>query len=154
MKLEEFMNRFEIKSKRTVNDWLDKNYIPGAIITKDGEIIIPDRALPPHTGARAKKRESIFVSILKGINSRKQVLPALYGMSEREFERYIDELEKNELLTTEIENGIRYYYPTLKTEEYLFDKTKLRKLLRKLQPLTESVMAGSVKGILEYSEAH
>lgn len=154
MNLEEFMNRFGIKRKRTVNDWLDKGYIPGAKIMGNGEIIIPDRARPPYVEARAKKRESIFVSILKGVNSRKQVLPILYSMSEKEFDIYIIELEKNELLTTEVENGIRYYYPTLKTEEYLFDKTRLRKILRKLQPLTESFMEGSVKGILEYNETH
>lgn len=154
MTIDDFMQRFGITNKRKVETWIENGYIPGAIANDEGEVAIPEEALPPYTEARAKKKDSIFASILKGILSRKQVLPALYRMSDTEFKQYVNELERQDLITIKIVSDIEYYYPTLKAEEYIQDNSRFRKIMRQLQPITEGIASGSVKGILDYNETH
>ena len=154
MTVDVFLQRFGITNKRKVLDWIDKDYIPGTYTNDKGEYIIPDEALPPYTEARAKKRGSIFASLLKGILARKQVLPVLYKMSDTEFRQYIYELERQNLITIHVVRGIEYYYPTIKAEEFIQDSSRFRKLMRQFQPITEGIASGSVKGFLDYNETH
>lgn len=154
MKINEFMDRFELTNKKTVLGWLEKGYIPGAFLSDDGEYWIPDAALPPYTKARAKNSDSIFKSMLKGVVKRRYLLPELYKMSKAEFNWYVSTLEKAGLIAVEKIDNIDYYRPTMKTKEYLNDNTKMRALLKQFQPLVESAFAGTTQGIMSYNDTH
>ena len=146
------MDRHEIKSEKTVKSWIKNGLIPGAHINAHGKWIIPATALPPYTAARAHNSPGILKSILSGVCKRRQVLPALYHMSCEEFEVYICELVKCKLITKKTINGIDYYYPTLKGEEYVRDRSGISGLLKQLAPAIEAAAKGGTDSLLSRIE--
>lgn len=122
MTIEEFMDRFQIRKKKTVSDWINKGLIPGVTTdSRSGAFIIPEPAWPPYTGARAKRKnaDAIYKSIVKACGLRRRVCASLYHMDDAEFQSYIDNLEKAELISVKWHDGIPYYYATPKSKELL-----------------------------------
>ena len=154
MTIDVFMKRFDLHHRNTVIDWINKDWIPGTTSDEEGVYSIPEEALPPYTRARAKRGNSVYISMLKGVCSRKHILPALYKMSENEFQRYTNVLADAGLIMIDEVNGIRYYRPSLEASDYLSNNTTMKMLLKQLQPLTEGVVAGSTKALLDYNEFH
>lgn len=130
IKIEDFENKCKTK-KETIEKWLNLGYIPGAKL-EEGEWIIPNSARAPYTQARATNSSAIYASIVKGTNERKHVLADLYKISEHEFQQYIKDLIKMDLITTFEEDGIIYYHTTVKAKEYL----KRGDLSKFIAPLT------------------
>lgn len=102
-------------SEKTAKQWIQKEYVPGANLETD---YVPNSARPPYTEARAKVKfpTSVFGSIMKATLKGKHVVPSLYDMCQEEFDHYIDELAKAELIRVRITDGITYYDPTLEAE--------------------------------------
>ncbi len=103
-------------SEKTAKQWIQKEYVPGADLEND---YVPDSAKSPYTEARAKIKfpTSVFCSIMKATLKGKHVVPSLYNdMCQEEFDHYIDELAKEDLIRVRITDGITYYDPTLKAE--------------------------------------
>lgn len=154
MTVDDFMNRFDIKRRSRVMSWYDSNYIPGAYKNELGEIVIPEEAIPPFTGARAKQGDAVYLSLLRGVCKRRHVLPQIYNMSKNEFDFYINTLVRAGLIIVDVINDIEYYRPTLLAEEYVKENIGIRGLLRKIQPLTETIVSGTAKAIMDYNETH
>lgn len=154
MTIETFMKRFGIKRRSTVEDWIRKDYIPGVSIGENGDYVIPEDALPPYTKARAKGKYSVLLSILKGICSKRQVIPELYGMSKKTFDDYITILESEGMISIETIDDINYYRPTIQGEQYVFDNVGARRFFKKIQPLVEAVVSGTGKTLIDYNDTH
>lgn len=126
MNIEEFANSCNTSIK-TVKKWIDSSYIPSAV-KKDNDYFIPDSARQPYTKARAKTGSAIIKSILTACDKRYWTGCALYGISEKEFQSYIEQLEKGGYINSLILDDVKYYNITIKGCEYLCSKSKLKKL--------------------------
>lgn len=113
MTLENFMENYGLKNKKTVVDWISKGYIPGANLEKN---YVPDSARPPYTRARAKNAGSIYMSIVDASYKRRQVFPALYRLCDEEFESYIENLVQAGLIIKRITDGVIYYDAAVQVE--------------------------------------
>ena len=91
-------------STKAVHNWISKGYIPGATDT-----FVPNSARPPYTKARAKKGESIIKSILTACNDRYGICASLYGISNAEFDAYMQSLMDSGYITQFEDDGLTYY---------------------------------------------
>lgn len=115
MTIKEFAKRCGV-TVATAKQWIKKGYIPEANLEED---YVPNSAKSPYTVARAKIKfpRSIFHSIIKATLDGKHVLPSLYGMSEEEFDGYIEQLSEAGLIRIRVTDGITYYDPTLEAAQ-------------------------------------
>jgi len=153
MTVQDFMSRFDIKKKETVEEWIQKGLIPGAKRDKkSNQWLVPDLARPPYTGARAKTTTAIYTSIVKACIKRKGVFAALYNLDEREFDVYISVLIEANLIRCVEEDRVRYYYSTLKSEEYASRNSKdLAKFVKScVSTVTEAAAKGMTAALLAH----
>ncbi len=128
-------------SKKKVIKWIEKGLIPQADLKEN---YVPDSARKPYTQARAKKASSIYHSIIKASNSRYHVLPQLYGMDEKEFNVYINNLVEAGILTIRESDGVRYYDVT-----FQYQSIKGDKLNKIIGTLVESAAKGMTCAITD-----
>ena len=147
MTIEKFQNIFKIKNKKTVFAWIDRGLIPGVKMNNKGQWIIPKDALPPYTRARARAGTGMYLSLLKGICSNRQVLPQLYGVSESLFSEYIGVLKEGGLIKIRTIKGVNYYTPTMKAEEYVKGNTGVSRLVKVLSPWIKEGTSGFINGL-------
>lgn len=153
------MTIFEFQSSckenaKTIQNWLEQGYIPGATQNPEtGDWEIPLHARPPYTRARAKTAQGICASIVDASNKRCHVFPTLYHLDPSEFEGYIDVLVKADLICPRTVNGITYYDATLKGQEYASQsKDRLRRLVAEcLSTTIEAIAKGCTSAVLEAS---
>lgn len=151
MTIFEFQSRCK-ESTKTIRNWLEQGYIPGAAQNLEtGEWEIPVHARPPYTRTRAKTAQGICASIVDASNKRHHVFPVLYHLDSSEFEGYIDVLVKADLICRRTVNGITYYDATLKGQEYASQsKDRLRKLVTEcLSTTVEAIAKGCTSAVLE-----
>ena len=114
----------------TVRGWCEKNLIRGAKIDeKTGEYDIPSSAKVPYTKNRAYKGDKIYISIVRATMEGFDACAALYKIHEDEFQGYIKDLVKADIIAEYIakDTGILYYRQTLKSSEFSklpFNKVK------------------------------
>lgn len=129
MDLTTFIKNFKIKQEQTALNWIEENLIPGAYYDASSqEWKVPDAARPPYTKARAKNSSAIYVSIVKGCIKRYHVLPKLYNLSQQEFDVYIQQLIKANLITVVYHQDIPYYYANLECDAFIASKNPMRYL--------------------------
>ncbi|CAM2903728.1 hypothetical protein [Erysipelothrix tonsillarum] len=129
MDLTTFRKNFNIKQEQTALNWIEENLIPGAYYDASSqEWKVPDAARPPYTKARAKNSSAIYVSIVKGCINRYHVLPKLYNLSQQEFDVYIQQLIKANLITVVYHQDIPYYYANLECDAFIASKNPMRYL--------------------------
>lgn len=125
MTIEEFAKKNKTNKER-VKKWIKKDLIPGADIESD---FIPNSAKPPYTRAKAEKPASVLKSIVKATAKGYHVMPSLYNKCPEEFESYINQLVKSDLIAVRETDGITYYDPTVQSlsynEKQISDKIKL-----------------------------
>ena len=144
----EFINNFGKVSDATLNDWINKGFLPGATPTEDGnDWYIPDRAWPPYTKARAKTADAIYTSIVQGCLQRKRPVAEIYKCSQQEFDTYISTLEEAGVINVVIDGGISYYYATPKSKEYT-NRSK-RELEKFVKSCISTAIEASAKGVTE-----
>lgn len=136
MTVNEFSDRNGI-SREQVGKWIKAGLIPEANIETD---YIPDSARVPYTEARAKRAKSIYNSIIKATELRKHVMPALYKMTNREFDNYIGVLEREGFIQLRTEDEVTYYDATLKTCEYNY---------KLIATLVNAAGRGITEGVIE-----
>lgn len=121
MTLKDYMEKTGVTKRKYVDEWLDKELIPGVVKDKNtGEYIFPDSARRPYR-PRFKptaNATTIRTSILNACLNREYISCAIYNMSNGEFLSFIGDLTKAGLISERIEDGIIYYDSTTKSDSY------------------------------------
>ena len=122
LSLEEFMNRWHVSNKRYVDIWIDKGLIPGAVRDKQTKTYsFPDSARRPYQGPGLKpalSADKIRAHIVKAAIERKYISAPICYTSEDEFQVYVNQLVKANLIETGVEDGIVYINSTLNSSAY------------------------------------
>ncbi len=148
MNIRTFQKNFKIKHEETILAWIQDGLIPGAYFDKPKQTwIIPDAARPPYTKARAKNTSAIYVSIVRGCIDRYHVLPQLYHLSQQEFDVYIQQLLKANLISVVYHDQIAYYYATPESEDFIASKNPLRYLETLLGVAVKAATEGTIKSM-------
>ena len=142
MNIEEFANSCNTSIK-TAKKWIDSGYILSAV-KKGNDYFILDSARQPYTKTRAKTGSAIIKSILTACDKRYWIGNALYGITEKEFQSYIEQLEKEGYIIPLILDGVKYYNITTKGIEYLCNKSKLKKLGEHIIPIISNVVGSYI----------
>ena len=135
MTISETAAKFRVQEK-TVITWCDKNYIRGLQRNSEGEYVIPSSVKQPYTGSRSKG-DAIYTSIVKGTLNGFDVTASLYGLSENEFERYVDQLKTAGVIDSYIDENTRIEYlcRTLKSSEFSkLNRNKIKSFLKAVKP--------------------
>ena len=140
MTIQEFAAAKKVKVK-TVESWIEKGLIPLADLSEN---YVPNSARAPYTGARAKKSDAIYTSIVRASKELKHVLPSLYGICDEEFEGYIDRLVEAGFIERRTTDGVTYYDATL-----MASNTTDKAILHTLEMLVGAAAYGIAKAHLE-----
>ena len=136
MTIQEFQQKYNLKSEKTIIQWLENGYIPKS--TKSDEIwILPNSARIPYTKHRItnkSKTKAIYKSILNACNKRYYISALIYKMSDNEFSSYIKILVIEGLISSYEDDGISFYTTTTRGNDYL----------KKPFPLNETLTALSI----------
>lgn len=154
MTIQEFMESNKLKSKKTVEKWLDDGLIPGSRKNENKDWTIPEMARPPYTQKRAKSAPAIYTSIVKACIQRLGVCAKLYGISEIEFNVYIECLEKEGLIAVKTVDDIPYYFATPKSETLTSRKGWEKRIKSVLCKIVEATALGITKGTIEGLSGH
>ena len=118
MKLEEWC-RLKNVGKSQAKKWIENGWIPGAYRQVDGEYSVPSQARVPYTGARAKKEDSIRVSVCRACMRQLGVCGSLYGCASDVFQGILQGLVEEGFLVPVVYGGITYYDATTAGEDYV-----------------------------------
>ena len=144
MNINEFMNRYEIKTKKSVVRWLNENYIDGAIFNNN-EWVIPNSARLPYTRIKNKSHlnaNKLRAYIVKSSISRLHINCHILGISENEFNMMIQDLVNHNLIQIRREDGINYYDSTVKSNEiFTRNFAKFTKIITEIVTIGINVMA-------------
>lgn len=133
MTIEEFMVKEDIRNKKIVLEWIKKKYIPGVIYNEKDEIIIPNNARIPYTERGKCKGYSIYKSFVKAYYKGKNVVPALYNITDEKFKSINTQLEEWGLVQKEKLDGLIYYNATPKGAEFIsFTNTQVNKFIQQV----------------------
>lgn len=150
MTIYEFQEKFQIKNIKTIYNWIKSGYISGVTKNeKTGEYFIPELARPPYTNARAKKSDAIYRSIVKACVINKSVCAKLYKLDDFTFQIYINELSKAGYIRIEVQNGIEYYFPTIKSGEFLKNSNSQKFIKSFLANVAEPLIKGFAGALFE-----
>lgn len=118
MTIKEVANKFDVKESTVVN-WCTKRFIRGVKQDSTGTFVIPESVKKPYTKNRSKG-DAIYTSIVKGTLKGFDVTASLYGLSDAEFEKYIQQLTDAGVIDSYIDelSGIEYLCRTLKSSEF------------------------------------
>lgn len=158
MTLKKYMEKTGVTKRKYVEEWLDKDLIPG--VGKDpqtGEYIFPDSARRPYR-PRLKptaNATTIRASILNACLKREYISCHIYNMSQGEFQSFINDLLNAELIRERIEEGVTYYDSTPKSDAY---RGKSIKAIREfiidcLGTVVEKTAYGATKALCEKNPA-
>ena len=158
MTVKEYMKRTGVTKRKYVEEWLNKGLIPG--VNKDaktGEYIFPDSARRPYR-PRLKptaNATTIRASILNACLKREYISCTIYNMSNGEFQSFINNLLKAELISERVEDGITYYDSTPKSDGYRGKSIKAIRafVIDCLGIAVEKVAYGATKAFCEKSIA-
>ena len=158
MTLKDYMEKTGVTKRKYVEDWLDRELIPGVVKdTNTGEYIFPDSARRPYR-PRFKptaNATTIRASILNACLKRDYISSKIYNMSHGEFLSFIGDLTKAGLIHERIEDGITYYDSTPKSDVY---RGKSIKAIREfiidcLGTVVEKAAYGATKALCEKNPA-
>ena len=148
LSVEEFAKKVGV-SEDTVLKWIKKELIPGTVPDEEtGKMLIPNSARRPYFPRCMKKAaaDTIRASIINACIKRRHVSEKTYNMNKGEFEKIIENLEKADLITRRVEDGITYYDSTPKSDEYKGKNTRdiCKLLVELLGTLAGKILASYV----------
>lgn len=152
MTIDDFMNNFNLKSKKQVIKWIENDLIPGT--EKDpqtSEYFIPECARPPYTQARAKTATAIYKSMVSACIKRRGICAKLYHISDAEFSKYVNDLSEYGYIDIKTYNGIPCYYATLKSQDFMSSKPPIKFMQSCVSVVSEAIAKGTVSAFLEKS---
>lgn len=155
MNLQDYMAKVGVKKKKTVDEWIDKDLIPGAerdAIT--GEYRFLDSSRWPYRSAGLKagaNADKVRAHIVRAALERKYISAKMCFASNGEFTAMIEDLVKAELILVRYEDGIMYLDSTTKSNAFKKSSMlELRKfVLECLTALAEGAATGTAKAYLE-----
>lgn len=121
MTKKEFMRKENVKTERTVDKWVQKQLIPGVkTIESTGELYFPPSARRPYFPPwnLKKDQDSIRGSIVKACLKNTCFTHTTFAITEDEFNSYICQLMKADLIESVIYDGIVYYNSTLQSSAW------------------------------------
>lgn len=126
------------KPRRTLVEWCKKKYIREAYFeTEINDYAVPKNYKLPYTQRGKAVGEGIYTSIVKGIIGGYDVCGDLYGLSESEFEAYMNELISAGVVETfcDKETGVTYYKQTINSSAFSkLKKNKVKGFLKSIKP--------------------
>lgn len=135
MTIQETAKKFNVKES-TVMKWCKKQLIRGLTKDKYGEFFIPSSVKRPYTKNRSKG-DAIYTSIVKGTLDGYDVTAPLYGLSENEFKKYIQQLQDAKVIDSYLDesSGIEYLCRTLNSSEFAkLPKNRIKVFLKNVKP--------------------
>ena len=130
MTKKEFMKKEKVKLEHTVDKWIQKNLIPGVNpIEMTGELYFPPSARRPYFPPwnLRKDQDAIRSSIVNACLKNTYFTHTTFGINENEFDFYICQLMKADLIEPVEYDGIVYYNSTLKSSAWKQCTTAQRK---------------------------
>ena len=133
------------KSKKTVEGWLNKNYIPGAYIIEGTHVWhIPDNARSPYMKQKKKNGGAgMYKSIAKAVAAGEGICAELYKMPQQRFDVYVNQLIDAGIITSYTAEGVKYYETTMDTLNFS------KKSLISIEKFIEAGSKGAAQGITE-----
>lgn len=154
LSLNEFKKRVGITKNKYVQEWLDNNLIPGVITgEKITDAQFPESARRPYRNRWLKAgmdANTIRTHIIKACIKRQLISKEACFASKSEFAGFIADLEAAGLLRIRIDDGIKYYDSTLKSDEYIGRSMKELRVfvLEALKAVAEGTAKGAVEGAI------
>lgn len=155
--LKGFMNFVGVTKKKYVDDWIDKDLIPGAFRDKEKNTYsFLDSSRRPYRNSGLTPglpADKLRTHIVKAAIARHHIFADMCFASPAEFDSMIDDLINCGLIRRRIEDGITYYDATPKCDAYVNKKLDEVGVFVKecLAVVSENVAKGVVKGALEAS---
>lgn len=143
--LNEFMSWVGVSKKQYVKEWLDKKLIPGVILGEDLEDTwFPESARRPYK-ERGKIRPTTDANTLRAhiVNAalnKQYISHQMCYVCSDEFDVYINDLVKANLIQIRITDGVTYYDSTQESKNYKINEIK---------PIVNGALAAISKGIAE-----
>ena len=150
-----FKEKVGVTKNEYVQEWLDNNLIPGAVKgDKITDAKFLDSSRRPYRSRWLKSdtdADKVRAHIVKACINRKHITKETCHASKGEFDGFIAELEKADLLRIRIEDGIEYYDSTLKSSAYANRSLNEIKsfVIEALKAVSEGAAKGATAAILE-----
>lgn len=150
-----FKEKVGVTKNEYVQEWLDNNLIPGAVKgDKITDAKFLDSSRRPYRSRWLKAdtdADKVRAHIVKACINRQHITKETCHASKGEFDGFIAELEKADLLRIRIEDGIEYYDSTLKSTAYANRSLNEIKsfVIEALKAVSEGAAKGATAAILE-----
>lgn len=150
-----FKEKVGVTKNEYVQEWLDNNLIPGAVKgDKITDAKFLDSSRRPYRSRWLKSdtdADKVRAHIVKACINRQHITKETCHASKGEFDGFIAELEKADLLRIRIEDGIEYYDSTLKSSAYANRSLNEIKsfVIEALKAVSEGAAKGATAAILE-----
>ena len=150
-----FKEKVGVTKNEYVQEWLDNNLIPGAVKgDKITDAKFLDSSRRPYRSRWLKAdtdADKVRAHIVKACINRQHITKETCHASKGEFDGFIAELEKADLLRIRIEDGIEYYDSTLKSSAYANRSLNEIKsfVIEALKAVSEGAAKGATAAILE-----
>ena len=150
-----FKEKVGVTKNEYVQEWLDNNLIPGAVKgDKITDAKFLDSSRRPYRSRWLKTdtdADKVRAHIVKACINRQHITKETCHASKGEFDGFIAELEKADLLRIRIEDGIEYYDSTLKSSAYANRSLNEIKsfVIEALKAVSEGAAKGATAAILE-----
>ena len=123
--------------------WIKAGLVNGASYT-DGVFIISDSARPPYMRASSKNSAAIRKGIVVACKRRLSVNAKVFRIPEEEFQVYVDQLIRKNLVEKRNIDGTDYYYSTQNA-----DDMSEKSVYRIIKGLTEAAVGAAVGAATE-----
>ena len=150
-----FKEKVGVTKNEYVQEWLDNNLLPGAVKgDKITDAKFLDSSRRPYRSRWLKSdtdADKVRAHIVKACINRQHITKETCHASKGEFDGFIAELEKADLLRIRIEDGIEYYDSTLKSSAYANRSLNEIKsfVIEALKAVSEGAAKGATAAILE-----
>ena len=150
-----FKEKVGVTKNEYVQEWLDNNLIPGAVKgDKITDAKFLDSSRRPYRSRWLKAdtdADKVRAHIVKACINRQHITKETCHASKGEFDGFIAELEKADLLRIRIEDGIEYYDSTLKSSAYANRSLNEIKsfVFEALKAVSEGAAKGATAAIIE-----
>lgn len=122
--INQYIKKVGVTKKSYVQKWIDHGQIPGVQKDKDGNYQFPDSARRPYQSRCNSKSTAKVIrgAIVNACLKRQYISADTFSLSEKEFDSYVTDLIRAELIVKREEDGIVYYDSTLKSDSVKGEK--------------------------------
>ena len=151
LNLKQYMDKVDVKQKRTVQGWVKNDLIPGIVPGKNfDDTLFPESTRRPYQNSKLKAgigADRIRTHILKACITRQHITKEICHASPGEFNGYIRELEASGLIRTRVEDNITYFDSTRESEAH--SKERFSALSKFILKAIEAAAKGATAAALD-----